>query len=248
MKSMNKYKIKKKFRITKITGLFSCVIGTLALALMPKNMINSLEQFLYLAFITIGGISNLLENNLWWIELLGCIFYGLSVIISIFTYDFINLNTLFSLLLLMITLIRTIRLFNITHSSALNKNINAFNTQYNFNDMTGTDFEIFCASILKMNNFIKVFVTPKSGDHGIDILAEKDGITYAIQCKKYSGHVGNDAVQQAHTGKSIYGRDIAVVLTNNTFTDQATNEAKILGVKLWDINKLNEMIKNSKEN
>ncbi len=35
------------------------------------------------------------------------------------------------------------------------------------------------------------------------MLAEKDDITYAIQCKCYSDNVGNAAVQQAHTGKSF---------------------------------------------
>lgn len=87
-------------------------------------------------------------------------------------------------------------------------------------------------------------IAPSSGDHGIDVLAEKDGITYAIQCKCYSDNVGNAAVQQAHTGKSLYHKDIAVVMTNRYFTPQAIEEATALGVKLWDRDKLNEMIGN----
>ncbi len=90
--------------------------------------------------------------------------------------------------------------------------------------------------------FKNVEVTQGSGDHGIDILAEKDGITYAIQCKCYSSNIGNSAVQQAHTGKSLYHKDIAVVLTNRYFTPQAKQEAQALGVKLWDRDKLNSMI------
>ena len=108
--------------------------------------------------------------------------------------------------------------------------------------MDGHDFEYFCADILEKNGFINVEVTRGSGDHGIDILAEKDDITYAIQCKCYSDNVGNAAVQQAHTGKSLYHKDIAVVMTNQYFTPQAIAEAKALGVKLWDRDKLNEMI------
>lgn len=113
----------------------------------------------------------------------------------------------------------------------------------NYDSMEGHQFEHFCADILKKNGFINVEVTQGSGDHGIDILAEKDGITYAIQCKCYSSNIGNSAVQQAHTGKSLYHKDIAVVLTNRYFTPQATEEANSLGVKLWDRDKLNEMIK-----
>lgn len=112
----------------------------------------------------------------------------------------------------------------------------------NFDTMEGHQFEYFCADILRKNGFTNVEVTQGSGDHGIDILAEKDDITYAIQCKCYSSNIGNSAVQQAHTGKSLYHKDIAVVMTNRYFTQQAIEEAKTLGVKLWDRDKMYEMI------
>ncbi len=87
--------------------------------------------------------------------------------------------------------------------------------------MDGHQFEHFCAEVLEKNGFVNVEVTRGSGDHEIDILAVKEDITYAIQCKRYSSNIGNAAVQQAHTGKSLYQRDIAVVLTNQYFTAQA---------------------------
>lgn len=117
-----------------------------------------------------------------------------------------------------------------------------------FDNMEGHDFEYFCSELLKKNGFYNVEVTQGSGDHGIDILAEKDGITYAIQCKCYSSNIGNSAVQQAHTGKSLYHKDIAVVMTNRYFTAQAIEEAKELGVKLWDRDKLYILQKNLNEN
>lgn len=115
-----------------------------------------------------------------------------------------------------------------------------------FDNMEGHEFERFCADVLLKNGFESAEVTQGSGDHGIDILAEKDGITYAIQCKCYSSNIGNAAVQQAHTGKSIYRKDIAVVLTNRYFTAQAKEEAAALGVKLWDRDKLNSMIEKNR--
>ncbi len=117
----------------------------------------------------------------------------------------------------------------------------------NFDNMEGHDFEYFCADLLRKNGFNNVDVTQGSGDHGIDILAEKDDISYAIQCKCYSKDIGNPAVQQAHTGKSIYKRDVAVVLTNRYFTPQAQEEAEALGVKLWGRDKLLSLIKESNE-
>ena len=109
-------------------------------------------------------------------------------------------------------------------------------------EMTGQEFEAFCSNLLKKNGFINVKLTKASRDHGIDILAEKDEVTYAIQCKCYSSNIGNSAVQQAHTGKSIYHKDIAVVMTNSHFTAQAIKDAELIGVKLWDREKLSSMI------
>lgn len=115
-----------------------------------------------------------------------------------------------------------------------------------FDYMGGHEFEYFCADLLKNNGFMCVEVTQGSGDHGIDILAEKDDITYAIQCKCYSKDIGNSAIQQAHTGKSIYKKDVSVVMTNRDFTPQAKEEAEALGVKLWNRDKLLYFINNSK--
>lgn len=99
--------------------------------------------------------------------------------------------------------------------------------------MEGHEFEAYCANLLERNGFTEVQVTKGSGDHGIDVIAVKETITYAIQCKRYKGTVGNGAVQEAYTGKSLYGADIAVVMTNAVFSKQAEEEARKLGVRLW---------------
>lgn len=135
---------------------------------------------------------------------------------------------------------------NSVYENQTAERIKMYNNEFDY--MEGHDFEYFCADLLMKNEFQNVEVTKGSGDHGIDILAEKDGITYAIQCKCYSSNIGNAAVQQAHTGKSIYHKDIAVVITNRYFTQQAIEEAAALGVKLWDRDKLNELIKKSNKN
>ena len=70
-------------------------------------------------------------------------------------------------------------------------------------DMDGFDFEYYCADLLVADGFIDVQVTRSSGDYGVDILAEKDGVTYAIQCKRYSGLVGVKAVQEKAGGAGL---------------------------------------------
>ena len=109
--------------------------------------------------------------------------------------------------------------------------------------MEGHDFEFYCAELLKKGGFLEVEVTRGSGDYGIDILAEKDGVTYAIQCKCYNAPVGVKAVQEAYAGRDFYDRMVGAVLTNQYFTQPAVEAAKKLKILLWDrgyIEKLRE--------
>lgn len=110
--------------------------------------------------------------------------------------------------------------------------------------MDGLEFEIFCADVLKKNGFYDVQVTQSSGDYGIDILAKKEWVSYAIQCKCYTSPVGNNAVQEAYSGKSFYNCMVAAVLTNNYFTASAIETAKRNAVVLWNRDYLDDMIRN----
>lgn len=101
-------------------------------------------------------------------------------------------------------------------------------------EMEGHDFEYYCADLLKEKGFLEVQVTNGSRDYGVDILAEKDGVTYAIQCKCYSTPVGVTAVQEAYAGRDYYDRMVGVVLTNQYFTAPAVEVAKKLKIMLWD--------------
>jgi restriction system protein len=100
--------------------------------------------------------------------------------------------------------------------------------------MDGFDFEYYCADLLEANGFSDVEVTRSSGDYGIDILAEKDGVTYAVQCKRYTGLVGVKAVQEAYAGRDYYDRMVGAVLTNQYFTQPAVEAARKLKILLWD--------------
>lgn len=100
--------------------------------------------------------------------------------------------------------------------------------------MEGHDFEYWCAGLLRHIGFQGVTVTQGSGDQGVDILAQKDGIRYAIQCKRYSSNLGNTPVQEVHAGKMMYNCQIGAVMTNLHFTDGAKQLAAATGVLLWD--------------
>ncbi|MBS7303275.1 MAG: restriction endonuclease [Lachnospiraceae bacterium] len=109
-------------------------------------------------------------------------------------------------------------------------------------EIEGHDFEYYCAELLKKRGFIDVSVTKGSGDYGVDVLAEKEGVTYAIQCKAYSAPVGVKAVQEAYAGREFYDRMVGAVLTNQYFTKPAVEVAKKLKILLWDRGYLDSMI------
>lgn len=108
--------------------------------------------------------------------------------------------------------------------------------------MEGHEFEYFCAELLQEHGFCDVRVTKGSGDYGVDILAEKDGISYAIQCKAYASPVGVKAVQEAYAGRDYYDCMVGAVLTNQYFTKPAVEAAKKLKILLWDRGYLDEMM------
>lgn len=111
-----------------------------------------------------------------------------------------------------------------------------------FDNMDGWEFENFCANILINNDFSDVEVTKGSGDFGADVFAQKDGNTYVFQCKRHASNIGNSAVQEIFTAKTHFNKDIAVVITNRYFTKSAIETAEKTRVKLWDRDKLNELI------
>ena len=109
--------------------------------------------------------------------------------------------------------------------------------------LDGPEFEAYVALVLQDNGFKHVQLTKGSGDQGVDITAERNGKTYAIQCKNYEGSVGNFAVQEAYTGAQFYGCDEAVVICPGQFTRGAKELAQHTGVLLWDGKKLSRMMK-----
>lgn len=106
----------------------------------------------------------------------------------------------------------------------------------------GHTFEYVVADLLKDVGFYNVKVTVGSGDYGIDVVGWYEGASYAIQCKKYSGKVGVSAVQEAYAGRSYYGCNYAMVITNNYFTPAAIKLAKSTGVILWDRNNVKKLL------
>jgi len=86
--------------------------------------------------------------------------------------------------------------------------------------MSPVEYEQFCAEALRRAGW-SVRHVGGLGDQGVDVIAELRGIRAAVQCKRYSGRAGNDAVQQVVAGKRHYGAQIAVVVAPFGYTRAA---------------------------
>ncbi len=95
----------------------------------------------------------------------------------------------------------------------------------------GIDFERACRDILIEGGY-EVQTTPTSGDYGADLIAHKDGLGFAIQCKDTSRPVGLKAVQEAAGARRHYRADFAVVCCTGGFTEAAIELAVSNGVLL----------------
>ena len=109
--------------------------------------------------------------------------------------------------------------------------------------MDGWEFEEYVGGLLARDGYIHVEVTRGSGDQGVDVLAQRDGVSYAIQCKHYRAKINNKAVQEAYAGAEFYCCDVPVVLTNSYFTPSAEELADEIGVELWDRDELNRLVR-----
>lgn len=121
--------------------------------------------------------------------------------------------------------------------------------------MAGRDFEDYIVELLKYDGYKNVERTKYSGDFGVDIVASKNGIKCAIQCKRFNEKVNLKAVQEIVSGRKHYKCEKAIVVTNNYYANSAKELAFSNKVELLDRDyiisilkkKLNSINKHQKE-
>lgn len=128
-------------------------------------------------------------------------------------------------------------------SNEISKNLPTL-IDVNINELDGLDFENYCVQILEGKG-IAIEKTPKTGDHGVDILAYPlGGCKVAIQCKRYNKPVGNTAVQEVYSGKDFYQASIAIVVSVSGYTRAAKQIADSLNIALLDHTELSDYFDN----
>ncbi|MGH7234557.1 MAG: restriction endonuclease [Candidatus Saccharimonadales bacterium] len=106
-------------------------------------------------------------------------------------------------------------------------------TPERWHKMSGLQFERQMIIWLKKNGYDKVSLT-EYYDRGVDIVALKENVSYAVQVKRSTRPVGVAAVRAVVAGLKSYGCEQAMVITNSTYTAQARrlardNDTKLIG-------------------
>lgn len=105
-------------------------------------------------------------------------------------------------------------------------------SEIGFPRLSGEGFEADIAKWLRSGGY-NVQGTPKTGDQGADLIADRDGKRIVIQAKCHRGSVGNSAVQEVIGALKFYGGDEGWVITNSIFTSSATDLAHRAGIRLF---------------
>ena len=99
-------------------------------------------------------------------------------------------------------------------------------------------FERLCQKILRESGFIKVDVTGRSGDGGIDGIGvlRINLLSFHVffQCKRWKGSVGASAIRDFR-GAMVGRADKGLVMTTGTFTADARKEATRDGAPAIDL-------------
>lgn len=115
----------------------------------------------------------------------------------------------------------------------------------NINALSGLDFEKLCQVLLNKLGF-RVETTKQSGDGGIDLIAycEQPLLKgkYIVQCKRYSGGVGEPIVRDLYGVVMAERANKGILITTGHFTLSAMKFASDKNLELIDGEQLNELL------
>ena len=111
----------------------------------------------------------------------------------------------------------------------LNNNKNKF--IYSNEQSTWQQYELMCHSLLESSGW-NVFLTEAGADFGVDLVATKNNLKVAIQCKKHKNTIGIKAVQEVFSGGKYHDCKYMIVCSNVGYSKSAKKLALNLGVEL----------------
>lgn len=109
--------------------------------------------------------------------------------------------------------------------------------------MSGVEFEQYVAAVLRGRGYDIEF-TPTTGDFGVDLIATRDGVRTAVQCKRQARTVNGAAIQQVVAGAAVHHCTATMVVTNHRYTRAAEQLAEVHQCLLVDRPRLAQLARN----
>lgn len=124
-------------------------------------------------------------------------------------------------------------------------NLGEYNMDNAINTLSGIEFENLCQSLLQQLGF-EVETTKQSGDGGIDLIAyNHQAFTsgkYIVQCKRYSGGVGEPIVRDLYGVVAAERANKGILMTTGYFSMSAIKFASDKNIELIDGERLSELL------
>jgi restriction system protein len=105
--------------------------------------------------------------------------------------------------------------------------------------LSPAEFEEWCAARLREQGY-SVTVVGGRGDHGVDLIAEREGSRMVVQCKRWYGgrSVGESEIRDLVGAMQHEQAASGMVVTTEQFTPAAVSWAQGKPIKLWNVEQL----------
>lgn len=110
--------------------------------------------------------------------------------------------------------------------------------------MSGNEFVLWFADLLKDIGFTGISIVGASHDDGADIIANKEAIHYCFQCKNQKQPVQKTAFKEIYYGKPA-NCNIPVVVATGNIAKTAIRSGEKRGIHAWDGKYLEQLIKDT---
>lgn len=112
-------------------------------------------------------------------------------------------------------------------------------TRQDLRALSPNQFEEWCAGRLREQGY-RVTVVGGQGDHGVDLVAEREGARMVVQCKRWFGVrlVGEPQVRDLFGAMQHDQASSAMVITTGQYSEAATKWAQGKPIRLWSAEQL----------
>ena len=112
-------------------------------------------------------------------------------------------------------------------------------TRKDLRALSPDQFEEWCADRLREQGY-RVSVVGGQGDHGVDLIAEREGARMVVQCKRWFGVrlVGEPQIRDLFGAMQHEQASSAMVMTTGQYSEAATTWAQGKPIRLWGAEQL----------